>query len=249
MKSKWVSLLLLCVGAVAVPSCAKAETPELLQTALDALVAEDDHWAYTMTTRDLKGKEGTTIEVFDPSQPPETQWSLVQWKGKPPSEDFVRSWRKKKIKEQEKEESEDSMGDLMDIDKAYLKSSEGGISFFEVPLRKGNQSKLSAKACRLLFTVDERKKAVTRIELVSVQDFRVAAVARIKAFGLRIAFTEVDPAHLPAVSRVEVEVKGRAFGLFRFHQQQEILLTEHRRVKPYKDRFAVKIGDVKALNF
>ena len=79
-----------------------AETPLLLSQAVDKLIADDEHWAYTRVTRPLtrdgKPSDSVTIEQFDPSLPYGHQWTLVKLNGHAPSRAEVQSWEASKAR-------------------------------------------------------------------------------------------------------------------------------------------------------
>ena len=100
-----------------------AEMPAPLQAAVDKLIADTDHWAYTQEVREYSRRGepegGPTIERYDPSKPDEDQWSLRLYKGRIPSESDVRSWKRRKEREMRRRER--PLGEVMDFDRAALR--------------------------------------------------------------------------------------------------------------------------------
>jgi hypothetical protein len=67
--------------------------------------------------------------------------------------------------------------------------------------------------------------------------------------NLDAVFAVVDPAYAAQPSQIKVEGSGKVAWVFRVGGRAELAWSEVTRVKPYKDRFGVEIGDVKALDF
>src|ERR1700679_159682 len=110
---------LLFVLALLTAGLARADTPALLQTALQKLLANEDHWAFTMKTQsfDKAGKPagGPYVERYDPSKPFDQQWQLFKYNGRSPTNLELSSWRRSKAKYMSQRQ-EHSLIDKLDLD-------------------------------------------------------------------------------------------------------------------------------------
>jgi len=88
-------LLIIFVGVMAGPL--PAAVPVLLESALEKISADYDHWAYTQTTveRNEKGKILKEVVVrFDPSKPYAEQYTPLTINGQAPTAADLKKFRK-----------------------------------------------------------------------------------------------------------------------------------------------------------
>jgi hypothetical protein len=238
-----VGLMVLWTKATAMPA--------LLETALLKLQADEDHWAYTQTTQafDRKGAPdgGPTVERYDPSQPPAQQWQLIQWQGQDPGERDLRRWEKRKLKEQRRRE-EKTLGEVMDFDRATVREETEEAVVFAIPLQPGASKRLPAEKFMVQMTVDRAREVVTGFSLETTGSFRAMGVAKIDTIEVRADFRTVDERYAPQPHAIQARGAGRVL-FFRVGGAAEIAWSDFKRVKPYNDRFEVRIGELKAFGF
>src|SRR5205807_1157403 len=100
-------------------------------------------------------------------------------------------------------------------------------------------------------SVDKKRQALEHVNVTlrQSQSFRMKGVASVNAVAIEAAFKTIDEKYAPQPTLITASGSGKVLGLFKVGQSAEITWTDHRRVKPYKDRFDVKLGDLKALDF
>jgi hypothetical protein len=81
------------------------------------------------------------------------------------------------------------------------------------------------------------------------EPFRVAGLLKVESGEVDARFDVVQSNQLPALVWVRGTGTGRVLGFFRMGMGRKLTYGDFKRVTPYADHFAVKIGDVKALNF
>lgn len=225
--------------------------PALLGTALGKLQADEDHWAYTQTTQayDRKGRPdgGPTVERYDPSQPPAEQWRLIQWQGREPDGRDVRRWEKRKVKEQKRRE-EKTLGEVMDFDRATVREETTAEVVFAIPLQPGASKRLPAEKFMVHMTVERAREVVTGFSLETTGPFRAMGVAKIDSIEVSADFRTVDESYAPQPHAIQARGAGRVL-FFRVGGAAEIAWSDFKRVKPYNDRFEVRIGELKAFGF
>lgn len=251
----WASAL---AGATpADPSPATAVSPELeglpapLAAALQKLMVDDGHWAYTQTTQvfDRAGRpeEGPQVERFDPSQPEEEQWTLLQRKGRPPTDREVRAWKRKKEKELRRRE-EKSLGEVLDFARATVIRKEGPADVYEVPLKPSASRRFPAEKFVAYLTVNRERLQLERFGLRARESFRMVGVAKVEKVEIDAQFATVDPQYAPQPQVIQASGAGRVL-FFRVGASAEIKWTDFKRVTPYNDRFVVELGELKVLDF
>jgi len=251
----WASALAGLAAADPAPSV--PVSPELeglpppLATALHKLMVDHDHWAYTQTTQvyDRAGRpeEGSQVERYDPSQPEEQQWTLLQRKGRPPTDREVRAWKRKKEKELRRRE-EKSLGEVLDFARATVTREEGATLVYEVPLKPAASRRFPAEKFVAFLTVDRERQQLERFGLKARESFRMVGVARVDKVEIDAHFATVDPQYPPQPHLILASGTGRVL-FFRVGASAEIKWSDFKRVTPYNDRFVVELGELKVLDF
>ena len=231
---------------------ARAETPALLSEAMQKLIANEHHWAFTQKTQrfDKAGKPegGLFVEHYDPSQPYERQWQLVKYDGRQPTSWETSSWRRKKLKEVARRE-EKSLGDVLDLGHATLANETDKAATFLVPVEKNASRRFPADKIEVFMTVDKSRRALTAFSVQPREPFRVAGVMKLESGRVDGRLDVVKENYAPALTWIKGAGRLRVLGLFHVGMGAELSYSDFERVRPYNDRFSVQIGDVKALNF
>jgi hypothetical protein len=261
----WTVLLL---GAARLGAAeAEPPVPPLLLDALTKLSQDFDRWAYTETINhtDTKGRpRGETIVRFDPSKPYAEQYTPLKIKGQAPSEKQRKDYRKRGEKRGERLAQEEAEGRApgstvgrfrlgsdnaaIDLAHAVVESETPAAVTFNVPLRNDPQSTLPVEKFELLARINKERRALENVSLRLRDSFRMKLIVKIKAGAASIDFAVVDPRYVPVMT--EASGEGTASIMFipvggRFGMKR----TDFQRVKPYSEKFGVKIGPMKALDF
>jgi hypothetical protein len=271
---RWFSLfaLLLIVAvrsraADAAPVPAEPTIPPLLLAALTKLSQDFDRWAYTETrnSTDRKGKpRGETIVRFDPSKPYEEQFTPVKVNGHEPTEKERADYRKRGVKRGEQLTKDETEGKTpagefgrfklndgtaaIDLARATVESETATTTTYNVPLRRDAKTTLPVEKIELIARLNKERQALENVSLRLKDSFRMKLVVNVKAGAGSIDFTVVDPKHVPVMSAASGE--GTVSVMFvKFGGAFDVKRTEFQRVKPYSERFGVKIGPMKALDF
>ena len=229
-----------------------AETPLLLSQAVDKLIADDEHWAYTRVTRPLtrdgKPSDSVTIEQFDPSLPYGHQWTLVKLNGHAPSRAEVQSWEASKAR-MTKARGERTLGDILDLDHARVQSESPSSVAYVVPILREASRRFPADKFQVMMTVDKARSVLTSFSVQQREKFRVAGVASVDSVQVDGRLASVDGRFAPVLVWARGNGRGRILGFIPVSMGREFSYADFRRVKPYRERFGVQIGDIKALHF
>ena len=230
----------------------RAATPALLSQAIQKLIADEDHWAFTQTTlkfdKSGKTKGGPLVERYDPSKPVGQEWQLIKYSGHAPSDLEMRIWHYQKGKAM-KHHGEKTLGDVLDLDHAVPASETPGSAMFLVPILKGASDRFPADKLQVFMSVDKRLGALTSFSLRPKEPFRFAGVVKVVSGDLEGRLDVVQDNTTPALVWWKGSGNLRIMGLIPIGIGREASYADFKRVTPFNDRFEVKIGDIKALNF
>ncbi len=242
--------LIVFIALAAAP--VRAETPQPLAEAVQKLVNDENHWAYTRTTQRLErgGKPhgGPFVERCDPSQPFAKQWELVKYDGREPTALERGIWRHQKQREV-KRRDEKSLGDVLDLEHATVAGESTGTATYLVPILPGLSRRFPADQLEVFMEVDKASRELKSFSLQPRGPFRVIGVLKVDSGEATGTLEVVKPGYAPTFVRLRAGGVGHLLGIFKITRDYEVTFSDFRRVKPYNDRFEVKIGDVKALNF
>ena len=263
------SLLALAGFATAgeTPPAAEAGVPPLLLDALGRVARNFDRWAYTetrMATDEHGVPKAESVFRFDPSKPYAEQYRPLKIDGKPPTEHQLKDYRHRGEKRGEKFAKQEAEGRTpgaelprfgiggstasIDLAHAIVASEAADSITYEVPLRNDGHGTLPVEKFQLFARVNRSSHAFENVALRVRSAFRVKLILKVKSGDVNIDFATVDPQHDP----VPVEMAGDATAtilFMTFGGSFDLKRADFQRVKPYGERFGVKIGPMKALDF
>lgn len=241
----------------------RAEVPALLDEALQKTLRDTDRWAFTQTwvEFDGKGKElNRAVVRFDPSKPYAEQYTPLSVDGKPPTAGDLAKYRRRgekrgeRIEKAERDGSENTtktrqtLGELMDIERATVAAEDATTITYEVPLKKEGNKRFPPEKFQVLARVNKATRGFERIEAKLREAMRSMLVVKIKSGEGAMEFATVDPKFAPAM----VAVRGGGLASVAFvpiGRRYDLKHEDFKRVKPYGDRFGVQIGTMKTIDF
>lgn len=254
-------------AAGAEPAGADGLPPPLLHAALGRLAGDFDRWAYTETrlrTDEQGVPQPETVIRFDPSQPYAEQYRPLKIKGRLPTERQLREYRRRGVKRGEKLAREEAEGKIpgselprfsvnggnaaIDLARATVVGESATSVTYEVPLRYDGRGNLPVEKLQLLARVNKAQRAFENVALKVRSAFRVKLVVKVRTGEANLDFASVDPAQAPVLTAVSGDATATVF-FVKFGGSFDVKRTDFRRVKPYSERFGVKIGPLKALDF
>jgi len=245
-------------GLLALPI--RAELPPLLDAAVKKISDDFDHWAYTQTyvEKNEKGKiVRESVVRFDPSKPYAEQYQPLTINGLPPTEAQLKKYRRqgeRRARQIEAAENEGTtptrktLGELMSLDHARLAADDAEAATFEVPLKKEGNTRLPPEKFRVTARVNKSLGAFERIDVELRSPMRAELVVKIKSGAGALEFASVNPRYSPTLTAI---TGGRAGSILfvPVGRIYNVKRDEFQRVKPFGDRFQVKMGPLKTIDF
>jgi hypothetical protein len=247
--------VLLATGARADESASPdpfAGVPAPLAAALRSFSKDAPRWAYTQrfVEFDRKGRQKESwIGRFDPSLHYDVQWTLLEKDGQLPTEAQQKKFRKQRAKLEQK--GRVRLGEVIDVQRAVEVSDAaktGGELTYEVPLRPIEGSRFPPEKFQVFVRIDREKHALRAIDLKLRERVRVAMVVNVKAAEARIEFADVLPDAGPPLAKI-TGVGTASVLLVPVSGRLEATRSEFKRVTPYDDRFIVKPGPLRTIDF
>lgn len=245
--------------AAAVVATLHAEPPALLNDALLKVAKDQGRWAYTETDVWRNGKDHVLMESvvrFDPSKPYPQQYTPIEINGHRPGPADLLRYRErgeKRGRMLERAEAQgrapgQTLGDLVDIDRASLFEEDADSVTYEVPLREKNNQRFPPAKFQVLIRVGKAGRALEHVSVHLRQPLRMVMVVNVKSGELDVDFAQVDPRHSPAMTAIRGD--GRLSVLFvPLVRSGEMTRTEFKHVRPFDEQFGVQVGPIKALDF
>lgn len=231
-----------------VADAAQGEPPALLQTAINHYAADAERWAYTQTvvSKDRQGKvEEELIVRNDPSQPYDVQWTILKINGREPTESQIAKYRKDHDK---RRKSRRALGELLDLDKAAVLTETAATVTYEVPLLKNDNQRLPPEKFRVTATVNKEHQTLEHVGVRLREAMRMAWVLKLKSGEGDMDFAVVDPQFAPPITALRASGEGSIL-FVRLGRDYSATRTDFERVKPYSERFSVKLAPLQFLDY
>jgi len=225
-------------------------TPPLLDEAIKKWMADENYWAYTQEVRQRDGKDvEVRVEEFDPSQPYDSQWRLVELNGKTPTKADEARWSRRKAREIRRRDRM-PIANYFDFAKATVAEETEQTVRYAVPLRPEAYRRLPLDKFGVTVVVDKERHELEHFSAGLLDEFHLAfGLAKVTDADVDIAFQVIDGQY-PSQPRT-IHAAGAARIAFFFSRSGDVDVTwsHFRRVVPYDTHFVVEIGELRALNF
>jgi hypothetical protein len=250
---------LLTSGEVVDAGPGRAASPKEISWLNDSLhqVADDmRRWAYTehRLIRDHRGRvKSEQVVRYDPSRPYAEQWTLVQVNGRAPSGREQAKYRRKgeeadPEKPMPARRRYPSLGEAIDVGRSRIASETKTHWVFEIPLSKAGNERFPPEKFQVQARLRKEGRLLENIAVLLRESFRSKLVIKVKSGDASLDFAQVEPGHPPTLVTIAGDVDWSIF-FIGGGGSIELRRTELKRVKPYGDRFEVKIGTLKAIDF
>lgn len=228
-----------------------AAVPAPLREAVKKVGRDAGRWAYTVTTqtRNRKGRvTEDTVARYDPSQHYDQQWTLLKANGQDATPAQVKKHRRKRAKMQKERRT---LGELLELTRAELiegPDPDEGVLTYRVPVSAEGNSRFPVDKVEVIIRVHREMQAFASIELRLRESVRAALIAKVKNAGALLHFEQVQPEFAPTITHLTANL-GASIAFVPVEQHIVQTRSEFKRVKPYDERFEVKLGPLKAIDF
>lgn len=225
-----------------------AGTPALLEIAIKHYAADAERWAYTQTeiVKDSTGKrDKETVVRYDPSQPFDEQWTPLKMDGKEPTEKQIRKYRDAKAKNRKNRRS---LGELLDLNKAVVVEDTPAAVTYEVALIKDGNQRLPPDKFRVTARVNKTTQAFEHVGVRLREAMRMALIFKLKSGEADLNFATIDPQFAPPMTGLHAEGEGSVF-FVKVGGNYAVTRADFKRVKPYSERFKVKLAPMQFLDY
>ncbi|MEI6107719.1 MAG: hypothetical protein WCR49_11975 [Opitutae bacterium] len=232
------------VGPVSTP----VGTPPLLAEAIRKSALDSERWAYTQTTVS-KNREGAvkeeTVVRYDPSLPYEEQWTPLKLDGKEPTERQIKNLREEHDK---RRKNRRALGELLDLARATVVEETATTVTYEVSLIKTDNQRLPPDKFRVTARVNKERQALENVAVRLREAFRLMMILKLTSGEGDMDFTSIDPQYAPPITALRVGGEGSIL-LVKVGGNYSSTRTDFKRVKPYSERFKVKLAPMKFLDY
>lgn len=218
-----------------------------LANAVRKFATDSNRWAFTQRFVEYKrdgSVERTWLARYDPSQHYDVQWTLLERNGEKPTESQQKSFQKRRAK---RDKERKSLGEVMDFARATIAFQSSRDIVYEVPLKTGD-SRFPPDKFLSFVTVDRATQTLRLIDVKLKESLRVVGIVNVKAGDARLEFAPVAPEHGPTLTAISAGGTASVL-LIPFGGRAEMARTDFKRVTPYDERFQVKLGPLKAIDF
>jgi len=244
-----------------------AEPPPLLAAAFARLMENQGHWAYTEThvVTGLSGKPGgPTVLRVDPSLPYAEQYKPVEIEGQPPARGDLEKFsgvgeKVARRRERDRQASNGRPGDELrirlnfqvvtpDLSRAKVLAEDGGSVTYDVPLRAEGSGPSDFAKFQVTVRVSKARREFEHATIRQREPMRVALIATVADAVLDFDFTPVDPRYPSVITRgAQQATVGILF--MKRAVSYEMKRGNFRHVTPYDERFGVRFGPIRTIEF
>ena len=225
-----------------------SQTPPLLAEAIRKSSLDSEQWAYTQTTvnKDRAGQAKEELVVrFDPSLPFAEQWTPLKINGLEPT---ARQIKQRRAEHEKRRQTRRALGELLNLTQATIAAETATTITYEVPLIKDDNQRLPPEKFRVTVEVNKAQQALTHVGVRLRAALRMMLVFKLKSGEADLDFATVDPAFVPPITALRAEGEGSVL-FVKVGGNYTATRTDFKRVTPYRERFKVKLGEMKFLDY
>lgn len=253
--------------------------PALLNDAFNALVEDQGRWAFTETQTGIRDDKpvGESIFRVDPSASYAEQHKPIKIRGKPPTEKQLKEAADrgeraaKRRSEQQSKGSEPIEADKQpkmrradevqlwingqkvtpEIDRAMVTNEDETSVTYEIPMHPEGRNETTAMLEKFELTarVNKESHQFERATIRQRTPLRVKLIAKVSDTILVFEFSRPDPRFPSVPTKAIVDTRVRILLGKERVMHHEMVRTEFRHVTPYDERFGVKMGATRTIEF
>lgn len=237
----------------------RADLPTLLNDALENANRDRGRWAYTESDveKDGSGKlMHSSVVRNDPSKPYAEQLTPIEIDGKPPTDRDFKKYRAQGERRAPKNDNSQvekprkpgsRLSDYIDPNQITVSAEDAQTITYELGLKKNDNFEFPPEKFQAFARVNKEHRALERVSVQLRSSFRFKMLLKLKSAAVSIEFATLDPQY--GTVRTTIHASGSASILFvTIGGSDDITRSDFKHVKPFDERFNVKIGPLKALD-
>jgi len=225
-----------------------SQTPPLLAEAIKKSSLDSERWAYTQTTvsKDRAGQAKEELVVrFDPSLPYEEQWTPLTIDGRQPT---ARQIKQRRAEHEKRRQTRRALGELLNLTQATIAAETATTITYEVPLIKDDNQRLPPEKFRVTVDVNKAQQTLEHVGVRLRAALRMMVIFKLKSGEADLNFATVDPSFAPPIMALRAEGEGSVL-FVKVGGNYTATRTDFKRVTPYQERFKVKLGEMKFIDY
>ena len=128
-----------------------------------------------------------------------------------------------------------------------LEETEATVTY-EVPLVKNDNQRLPPEKFRVTARVNKERQAFENVAVRLREAMRLKLIVKLKSGEADLEFTDVDPRFAPPITALRADGEGTIL-FVRVGGNYAATRKDFKRVTPYGERFKVKLGEMKFLDY
>ncbi len=210
-----VRLLSVCVLLASSSLAAEEDYNAIFEQAMQAIDSNfDETWAYTETQAN---SEGTWVGRSNPSRPPGERWQLLSVDGRDPTDKELEEYLEDKYREHNKD-GDNGVDAMIEPDSVHLiEDADDHWLFGFVPDDEEIMNSVDAT-----IRIDKNSGHLEYIDLRNHETIRPATGVKISKLKTRLDFGPAVEGGPVVPLRAQVEIKGRAYLVVSFDEQEDL---------------------------
>ncbi|MFP4549147.1 MAG: hypothetical protein ACLFQM_13535 [Fidelibacterota bacterium] len=196
----------LLIILVILPVFLFAETPVMVETALNKLAADStNQYSYTKKTRSA---ERTRVIKYDPTEKGSDRWELISIDGQQPTKEELKSFYEEKAKNEEKNGRSFSV-DSDEMRDFTLISETGDMIKYSYRVESEKNKKMTEKL-RCEMAINKKDTSLAEIKMEITEPFSPMVSVKLEEFHVEMKFDRYQPTGSPVMAQTKTRIRGKA---------------------------------------
>jgi len=203
-KNEFMRRLLVFIAVL--PAFLLAETPIMVETALNKLAADSTN-QYSYTKKTIATESTRTIK-YDPTEKGSDRWELVSVNGQPPTKEEMKSFYEEKAKNEEKNGRSFSVVSDQMRDFSLISETDDMIKYSYRVESEKNKKMTEKLLCEMDIYKSDTSLAEITMEITEPVSPMVSV--KLEEFRVQMKFDRYQPTGSPVIAQTQTRIKGKA---------------------------------------
>jgi hypothetical protein len=137
---------------------------------------------------------------------------------------------------------------LLDLDKAVVIEETPATVTYEVPLSKNDNLRLPPEKFRVTARVSKDRHVLENVSVRLREAMRMALLLKLKSGEADLEFNVIDPQFASPITALRANGEGSVL-FVKVGRNYSATRADFKRVKPYSERFTVKLAPLQFLDY